>query len=97
MTAHKCQWCYSADKPMEWLGFTMENNLLKPQESKVKAMKEFPVPTSSKQVISFISTASFYRRFIQGFAKEVIPMYAVANKEPFEWNEAAQQSFEKVK
>jgi hypothetical protein len=37
LVAHKCQWCYSSDKPMEWLGFTVENNLLKPQESKTKA------------------------------------------------------------
>ena len=97
LVAHKCLWCFGADKPMEWLGFTMENNLLKPQESKVKAMKEFPVPTCSKQVISFISTASFYRRFIKSFAKEVQPMYTVANLEPFEWTNEAQLAFEKVK
>ena len=85
LVAHKCQWCYTADKPMEWLGFTMEDNLLKPQESKVKAMKEFPVPTTGKQVISFVSTASFYRRLIKGFAKEVQPMFDIAYKEPFVW------------
>ena len=97
LVAHKCQWAYSADKPMEWLGFTLENNLLKPQESKVEAIKNFPVPKSAKQVISFISTASFYRRFIKSFAKEVQPMYNVANKEPFEWNEEAQKSFDRLK
>ena len=53
LVAHNCLWCFGADKPMEWLGFTMENNLLKPQESKVKAMKEFPVSTCGKQVLSF--------------------------------------------
>ncbi len=61
LVAHNCQWCYGSDKPMEWLGFTMENNLLKPQESKCKAMRDCPVPTSGKQVLAFISTASFYR------------------------------------
>ena len=97
LVAHKCQWCYDANKPMEWLGFTMENNLLKPQESKVKAIKEFPVPTSAKQVISFVSTASFYRRFIKGFAKIAQPMYAVANTEPFVWTRLAQDSFVRLK
>ncbi len=97
LVAHKCQWCYDANKPMEWLGFTMENNLLKPQESKVKAIKEFPTPTSAKQVISFVSTASFYRRFIKGFAKIAQPMYAVANTEPFVWTKSAQDSFERLK
>ena len=97
LVAAKCQWCYGADQPMDWLGFTMENNLLRPQESKVKAMKEFPVPSSAKQVISFIATASFYRRFIKNFAKEVQPMFNVAYAEPFKWTAAAQASFERVK
>ncbi len=30
LVAHKCMWAYDATKPMDWLGFTMENNLLKP-------------------------------------------------------------------
>ena len=97
LTAHKCQWAFGADTPMDWLGFTMENNLLKPQESKVAAMKEFPIPTTSKQVISFIATASFYRRFIKSFAKEVQPMFNVAYTEPFKWTPEAQEAFEKVK
>ena len=97
LVAHKCQWAFDAKKPMEWLGFTMENNLLKPQEAKVQAMKDFPVPSSCKQVLSFISTASFYRRFIKSFAKEVQPMFNVAYKEPFRWTNEAQTSFEKVK
>ena len=97
LVAHKCMWAYDASKPMDWLGFTMENNLLKPQESKVKAIKEYPVPTTAKQVISFVATASFYRRFIKSFAKIAQPMYNVANIEPFVWNDGAQKSFEELK
>jgi hypothetical protein len=73
--AHKCQWVYDASQPMEWVGFTLENNLLKPQESKVKSIKEFPIPTTAKQVISFESLASFYRRFIKYFARIAKPMH----------------------
>ncbi len=97
LVAHKCHWAYTADRPMDWLGFTMENNLLKPQEAKVAAIKNFPVPSSAKQVISFVSTASFYRRFIKSFAKEVQPMYDVANKDPFVWTPEAQKAFERIK
>jgi hypothetical protein len=97
LVAHKCMWAYDATKPMDWLGFTMENNLLKPQEAKVKAIKEYPVPTTAKQVISFVATASFYRRFIKSFAKIAQPMYTVANTEPFVWTDTAQKSFENLK
>ena len=71
--------------------------MLKPQESKVKAMKEFPVPTSGKQVISFVSTASFYRRFIKRFAKEVQPLFHIAYDDPFRWTSEAQVAFDRVK
>jgi hypothetical protein len=97
LVAHKCQWAYDASQPMEWLGFTLENNLLKPQESKVKSIKEFPVPVTAKQVISFVSLASFYRRFIKDFAKIAKPMHDVAKLEPFEWTDKAQVAFEALK
>ncbi len=97
LVAHKCMWAYDASRPMDWLGFTMENNLLKPQEAKVKAIKEYPVPTTAKQVISFVATASFYRRFIKSFAKIAQPMYDVANTEPFVWSEKALKSFDELK
>ncbi len=82
---------------MEWLGFTLENNLLKPQESKVKSIKEFPVPITAKQVISFVSLASFYRRFIKDFARIAKPMHDVAKTDPFEWTDKAQEAFEALK
>ena len=97
LVAHKCMWAYDASRPMDWLGFTMENNLLKPQEAKVKAIKEYPVPTTAKQVISFVATASFYRRFIKSFAKIAQPMYDVANADPFVWSDKAQKSFDELK
>ena len=97
LKAHKCQWCYGADKPMEWLGFTMRNNLLQPQETKVAVVKDYPTPTSPRQCISFVSMVSFYRRFIKSFARIAMPIYDVAKQEHFEWTEAAQLAFDELK
>jgi len=97
LVAHKCQWAYDTSQPMEWLGFTLENNLLRPQESKVKSIKEFPTPTTAKQVISFVSLASFYRRCIKDFAKIAKPMHDAAKIEPFEWTVKAQKAFDELK
>ena len=97
LVAHKCQWCYDATQPMDWLGFTMVNNLLKPQETKVKAIRELPVPTCKKQAIAAIATASFQRRFIKDFAKIVQPIQEVAYNEPFHWTDKAQIAFDKIK
>jgi len=97
LVAHKRQWAYDASQPMERLGFTLENNLLKPQESKVKSIKEFSVPITARQVLSFVSLASFYRRFIKDFAKIAKPMHDVAKIEPFEWTDKAQKAFDALK
>jgi len=48
-------------------------------------------------VISFVSLASFYRRFIKDFARIAKPMHDVAKLEPFEWTEKAQEAFEALK
>ena len=100
LSAHKCQWAFSSSRTMDWLGFTLADNLLKPQEAKVKSIKEFPRPTTAKQAISFVSLASFYRRFIKNFARIAQPLYDVGKlnkKEPFIWTEAAEEAFQGLK
>ena len=93
LKAHKCQWCYGADKPMEWLGFTMQNNLLRPQESKVEKVKTFPTPVSPRQCLAFLGLTGFYRRFIKSYARIALPIYAAAHGEVFHWSEFAEQAF----
>ena len=100
LSAHKCQWAYDSKRSMDWLGFTLSENLLKPQEAKIKAVSEYPRPTTAKQTISFVSLASFYRRFIKDFARIAQPLYDVGNlskKEPFCWTPAAELAFVRLK
>ena len=45
-----------------------------PQPSEGCGCKEYPVPKSVKEVRQFVCLASYYRRFIHGFAKVVQPL-----------------------
>ena len=38
-------------------------------DSKVKAIKEWPTPKTVKGVHSFLGLANFYQRFIEGYAQ----------------------------
>ena len=91
----KCYFANHSSQNMDWLGFTLENCLLLPQKSKVEKVVNFPTPTSKKQAQSFVSLASFYRRFIKSFAAISKPIYEATKIEPFIWtkecDEAAQQ------
>ena len=66
-------------------------------EDKIKAIQEWPVPTSIQQVRSFHGLPSFYRRFVKNFSSIITPMVEVVKGKTFEWNGAAQAAFEEVK
>ena len=105
LKAHKCQWMYGADKPMDWLGFTLEANLLRPQLAKVETMLGLPAPQTEKQALSYVALFSFYRKFIENFAAIAKPIYdaikAYRNRadklDPFEWTNEADAAFNELK
>ena len=93
----KCNFANHSSQPMDWLGFTIEQCLLLPQKSKVDKVLNFPVPTTGKQALSFVSLASFYRRFIKSFAKIAKPIHEAIHKEPFEWTNEADTAMDDLK
>ena len=69
-----------------------------PNPEKVDAVKRFPVPTSVKGVRQFLGLASYYRRFIPGFAKIVSPLHALTHQDiPFFWTLSCQEAFVRLK
>lgn len=56
--------CVFGASEVEFLGYHIDANGTKPLESKVQAIKEFPVPKTAKQLRRFLGMINFYRRFI---------------------------------
>ena len=48
-----------------------------PIPKKIEKVRDWPTPTSSKEVHSFIGLASYYLRFIPNFAKWAGPLHAL--------------------
>lgn len=54
--------------------------------AKVKVILHFPIPKTPTQVCRFISCASYYRRFIENFAKITHPIFQLLTKDAdFVW------------
>ena len=83
---------------VDYLGYSFGNSGVKPGQKKVRAVLEFPAPKNSHEARSFHGLASFFRRFIPGFARKVAPIVEVfSSKVAFEWNERRDKAFREIK
>jgi len=61
----------------------LEKNKLKWNRKKIKAVKEWKMPTKVKDIESFLGFANFYQRFIQNFSYMTRPLNELKGKK--EW------------
>ena len=91
----KCQFFRSR---IEFLGHVVDCEGIHTTPDKVKAVQNFPVPTTTAQVSSFLGLAGYYRAFIRNFASIAHPLNKLKKKDvPFQWHAEQQQSFDQLK
>ncbi|GBG59001.1 hypothetical protein CBR_g24349 [Chara braunii] len=83
---------------ISFLGYVVIRGGLRSDSRKVAAVKEAPVPTSLTPVRAFLGLASYYRRFIKGFATIARPLTNLLRKDqPLSWDAECQQAFATLK
>ena len=91
----KCAW--SVDTVL-FLGHRFDKNGISVDDSKVKVIRDFPVPINPKKVKSFLGLANYYRRFVFGFSKISAPLRQLIRKDvDFVWTQDCQEAFDKLK
>ncbi|CEL08608.1 hypothetical protein ASPCAL11756 [Aspergillus calidoustus] len=82
----------------EFLGHWVTKDGLKPEASKVRAIREWPAPKNQKELQQFIGLLNYYRRYIDQYAFHMAPLFKLLRKEQkFEWEEMQQETFEAMK
>ena len=77
------------------MGHVITQSGVKPDPRKIEAVKNFPVPSSQKNVKQFIGLIGYYRRFIQDFMKFAKILDNLLKKgNRFQWTRAHQKAFE---
>ncbi|GFX02126.1 retrovirus-related Pol polyprotein from transposon opus [Trichonephila clavipes] len=87
-------------KTCEVLGHVVGSGQHSPDPGKVESIKNISVPTTKKEIRSFLSLTSYYREYIPNFASLVLPLTELTkNRVPniIPWNEVAEQAFTKLK
>jgi len=74
----KCKW---KKREIGLLGVVIGKNEIKMEGEKVKAVLEWPVPKSVKDVQKFLGLANYYRQFVKDFVKTARPLHKLMRKE----------------
>ena len=65
---------------------------------KIKGIKDWPAPTSIKQVQSFLGFGNFYRKFIRKYSEIAKPLNDLLKKDMnFDWSSKCQEAFNILK
>lgn len=76
------------------LGHHVSQTGIKVDLAKIEVISQILVPTSEKEVRSFLKHARYYRRFIGDFTKHVTPMFKLLAKYvDFSWDSSCQNVF----
>ena len=67
--------CHFGQSKVNYLGHVITPDGLQPDPAKIKAVQEYPVPSSVKDIRAFMGLANYYRKFVKNFAKIASPLH----------------------
>ncbi|KAL2248274.1 UNVERIFIED_CONTAM: Transposon Ty3-G Gag-Pol polyprotein [Sesamum indicum] len=91
----KCGFCTNK---VVFLGFVVSSEGITVDEEKVKAIRDWPTPTTIGEVRSFHGLTSFYRRFVKDRTTMAAPLNELTKKNvPFKWGNTQKKAFQAIK
>lgn len=71
--------CHFLQAEVRFLGHQVSAGGVSTDPDKISAVREWPVPSTLKELRSFLGFCSYYRRFIEGFSQIAGPLHDVVN------------------
>ena len=90
--------CSFLQQELEYLGHKVTPEGIRPLERNVEKVLNFPKPNNKKELERFIGLASYYRKFIQNFAKRTHHMNRLKGKNViFDFDINCEREFSEIK
>lgn len=91
----KCQFLVSE---IEFLGFRLTSEGIKPTDDKMKAIADAPAPRDLTMLKAYLGLLNFYGNFMKNLSAEIQPLYALTRKNVcFSWTTECEEAFLKRK
>jgi len=85
---------------VEFLGHYVGRDGLRVMEDKIEAVRDWPVPTTMRELRAFLGLAGYYRRFVKGFSEIALPLTELtrnATHQRLQWGARQQVAFVELK
>ncbi|KAK3506309.1 hypothetical protein QTP70_001709 [Hemibagrus guttatus] len=95
----KAEKCLFHQPTVQFLGYVIDHSGIRMDEKKVTAVRDWPTPTTVKELQRFLGFANFYRRFIRGYSSVTSPLTNLLRNKPktLVWTPAATHAFQTLK
>ncbi|GBG80599.1 hypothetical protein CBR_g31059 [Chara braunii] len=95
INAKKCDW---AKTQVLYLGHVLDGDDVKPEDSKIAALRDWPTPRTLTKLRSFLGLANYYRKFVRNFSTIVAPLRRLLRKETiWKWDKDCTSAMKKLK
>ncbi|WCJ29454.1 Transposon Tf2-6 polyprotein [Euphorbia peplus] len=94
----KLEKCAFGQTRIQFLGHVIEQGRVSMDQKKVKAIADWPTPTNTTELRSFLGLANYYRRFIHNYSQKVASLTDLLKKNcTWTWSEECRMAFENLK
>ncbi|GBG60161.1 hypothetical protein CBR_g3404 [Chara braunii] len=95
INAKKCEW---AKTQLLYLGHVLDGDGIKPEDSKIASIRDWPTPRTLTELQSFLGLANYYRKFVRNFSTIVAPLRRLLRKETiWKWDKDCTSAMKKLK
>ncbi|GBG72343.1 hypothetical protein CBR_g11921 [Chara braunii] len=84
INAKKCEW---AKTQVLYLGHVLDGDGIKPENSKIAAIRDWLTPRTLTELRSFLGLANYYGKFVRNFSTIAAPLHRLLKKEAiWQWD-----------